>query len=522
MPAPKTHYAKRGEINIAYQVVGDGPVDLVLVNGLVAHLDLLWLEPEGTAMINRLAGFARVITFDKPGTGLSDPVAGAPTIEERMEDVRAVMDAAGSQRAFLVGYSEGGFAAAAFAATDPERVAGLILLSTGARCAQEFDPTYGFKDDLERMWRDLDELAIKHWGEGEFALLLAPSWRRSEAHRRLVPIFERASASPGMVKAIIAGMRDYDVRAILPTIRVPTLVMHARDEWMPSPIGRDLASRIPGARFVELPGDDHVPFAGDWRPLVAEIEAFVTGERRQPEPDRALQTILFTDIAGSTERAAELGDRQWRSVLERHDRIVDEQIGRHGGRLVKSLGDGHLAAFGGAAKAVRCARAICAEVRDLGIEIRAGVHSGECELLGDDLGGLAVHIGARIAALAQPSEVAVSGTVCDLVVGSGLAFEDRGVHELKGVPGRWHVYAAAADEPAGARPVASVDHQAASLTPGPRQTMKPIDRVAVRVARHAPGLPRLGLRLSRRAGRGGRAPRPEADIERPRRSGAPP
>ena len=503
MPSPKTHYAKRGEINIAYQVVGDGAVDIVLVNGLVAHLDLLWLEPEGTAMVNRLATFARVIAFDKPGTGLSDPVAGAPTIEERMEDIHAVMDAVGSERAFLIGYSEGGFPAAAFAATYAERVLGLILLSTGARCAQEFDPDYGFKADLERMWRDFDELAIKRWGEGEFALLLAPSWRRSEAHRRLVPIFERASASPGMVKAIINGMRSYDIRSILPTIRVPTLVLHARDEWMPPEFGRDLANRIPGARFVELPGPDHIPFARDWRPLVAEIEAFVTGERRDHEPDRVLQTILFTDIAASTERAAQIGDRRWRGLLEQHDRIVDEQIARYGGRRIKALGDGHLAAFAGAAKAVRCARAICEEVRDLGIEVRAGVHTGECELREGDLGGLAVHIGARVAALARSSEVAVSGTVCDLVVGSGIQFEDRGVHELKGVPGRWHIYAATADEPAGARVVAHVDHAAASLTPAARETMKPIDKLAVTMARHAPALPRLGLRLSRRAGRVG-------------------
>jgi len=494
MPGPRTRYAQRGDVNIAYQVVGDGPVDLVFVNGLVAHMDLMWAEPEATAMLERLATFSRLILFDKPGTGLSDPVIGAPTIEQRMEDLRAVMNAAGSERAFVIGYSEGGYPAARFAATHPERVEALILLSTAARVAEDYDPEYGFRHALERCWGDLNELAVKRWGEGEFALQLAPSWSSSEAHRRLAPIFERASASPGMVRAIIDGMREYDNRSVLPAIRVPTLVLHPSDEWIPVELGRDLAGRIPGARFVELPGADHIPFAGDYRPLVAEIEEFVTGRRGKQEPDRVLQTVVFTDIARSTERAAELGDQRWRSLLERHDRLVDEQISRYGGRRVKSLGDGCLATFDGAARAVRCARAICAAAEDIGVEIRAGVHSGECEVIGDDLGGLAVHIGARIGALASPSEVAVSRTVCDLVVGSGIAFSERGTHELKGVPGRWRLYGVPADRPGGSR----LDREAAAPTPGPRETMRPIDRAVVTLGRRAPSFGRAGFRLGRR------------------------
>jgi class 3 adenylate cyclase len=302
-------------------------------------------------------------------------------------------------------------------------------------------------------------------------------------------------------------VRNYDVRAILPSVRVPTLVMHYRDEWIPAEFGRDLAARIPGARYVELEGEDHLVFAGDWRPLVAEVEQFITGRHAEPERDQVLQTILFTDIVGSTERAAALGDREWRALLERHDEAVHDELQRHRGRLIKSLGDGFFAAFDGAARAIRCARAICAATRELGIDVRAGVHTGECELRGDDLSGLTVHIGSRIGALAGPGEVLVSGTVCDLVVGSGIQFADRGIRELKGVPGTWRVCAVTDDAPAGARAPAHVDQATAALTPGPRETMKPIDRIAVRVAKHAPGVPRFGLRLVRGTSRRSRRAR---------------
>jgi class 3 adenylate cyclase len=494
--APKTQYAKKGEISIAYQVVGDGSIDLVLVNGLVAHIDLLWTEPAATAVLRRLGSFARLILFDKPGTGLSDPVAGAPTVEQRMGDIEAVMDAAGSERAALLGYSEGGPPSAMFAATFPARCEALILLSTAAK----FYPAPDFFSDLaaiHQMWRDIDELAVKRWGEGRFALATAPSWARSELHTRVAPIAERASASPGMVRALTDAIREYDVRAILPAISVPTLVVHRRDEWVPVQLGRDLAERVPGARLAELPGDDHMFFAGDWERLVAEIETFLTGERHEPDTTRVLQTVLFTDIVGSTKRAAELGDQEWRELLEHHDRVVREELSRFGGRPLKSLGDGFLAAFDCPTRAIRCTLAISEELREVGLEIRAGIHTGECEALGDDLGGLTVHIGARISSIAGPAEILVSGTVCDLVVGSGVEFADRGVKELKDVPGRWRLYAVTADRRTDTRSVQSVDHEAAAMTPGPRETMRPVDRAAVMLAKRAPGLGRLGFRLAR-------------------------
>jgi class 3 adenylate cyclase len=494
--APKTQYAKKGEISIAYQVLGDGPIDLVLVNGLVAHMDLLWTEPQATASLRQLGSFSRLILFDKPGTGLSDPVAGAPTVEQRMGDIEAVMDAVGSEHAALLGFSEGGTPSAMFAATFPERCDALILLGTTAK----WYPAPDFFPDLPRfhqMWRDIEEFAIKRWGDGAFALATAPTWARSELHARVAPIAERASASPGMVRALVDGMREYDVRGILSTIGVPTLVVHRRDEFVPVELARDLAERVPGARLAELPGDDHIFFAGDWERLVCEIEAFLTGERHQPETTRVLQTVLFTDIVGSTERAAELGDARWRELLEHHDRVVREELPRFGGRPLKSLGDGFLGAFDGPTQAIRCTLSISEELRQVGLEIRAGIHTGECEAIGDDLGGLAVHIGARIGSLASPAEILVSGAVCDLVVGSGVDFADRGVQELKGVPGRWRLYSVTGDQHKDTRPVQSVDHEAAAMTPGPRETMRPIDRAAVTLAKRAPGLGRLGFRLAR-------------------------
>ena len=494
--APKTQYAQRGEINIAYQVVGDGPIDLVLVNGLVAHMDLLWTEPAATAMLRRLGSFSRLILFDKPGTGLSDPVAGAPTVEQRMGDIEAVMDAVGSKRAALIGFSEGGAPSAMFAATYPERTEALILIGTTAK----WYPAPDYFPDLEsfhQTWRQLDEVAYKRWGEGEFALWTAPSWARSEIHSRMAPIAERASASPGMVRAIVDAVREYDVRAVLPAISAPTLVLHPRGDVIPIELARDLAERIPGARFVEMPGDDHIFFAGDWEPFVSEIAAFLTGERHETETARVLKTVLFTDIVGSTKRAAELGDSRWRELLEHHDRVVRGELARFDGRPLKSLGDGFLAAFDGPTQAIRCTLAIAEELRQAGLEIRAGIHTGECEAMGEDLGGLAVHIGARIGAAAQPSEVLVSGAVCDLVVGSGVEFADRGAHDLKGVPGSWRLYSVTADRPSDSRPVQSVNHEAAALTPGAGDTMRPIDRAAVTLAKRAPILGRAGFRIAR-------------------------
>ena len=495
--APKTQYASKGEISIAYQVVGDGPIDLVLVNGLVAHMDLLWTEPAATAMLRALASFSRLILFDKPGTGLSDPVAGAPTVEQRMQDIEAVMNAAGSERAALIGFSEGGAGSAMFAATHPERTEALILVGTAAK----FYPAPDFYPDLPAFldtWEFFDEVARERWGEGEFALRSAPSWRRSQLHARVAPIAERASASPGMVRALLDGVREYDVRGVLPTIGVPTLVIHARDEEvLPRELGHDLAERIPRARHVELPSDDHLFFAEDWKPYVSEIEHFLTGERHEPEATRVLRTVLFTDIVGSTQRAAEVGDERWRELLAHHDRVVRDQIARFGGQPLKSLGDGFLAAFEGPTSGIRATRAIADELREVGIEIRAGIHTGECEAIGEDLGGLAVHIGARIGAMAEAGEILVSGAVCDLVVGSGIEFTERGAHELKGVPGRWRLYSVTADRSKESRPVGDADHAAAALTPGPQETMRPIDRAAVTLAKRAPALGRVGFRMAR-------------------------
>jgi class 3 adenylate cyclase len=426
-----------------------------------------------------------------------------------MGDIEAVMDAAGSERAALIGYSEGGFPSAMFAATYPERTEALVLLSTCAKAYPAHD-YFADHEGVQQCWREIEEFGIRSWGSGGFALVAAPTWARSEIHTRLAPVAERASASPGMARALIDGFREYDVRSVLPTIGVPTLVLHRREEWLPIELARDLVERVPGARLVELPGDDHMFFAGDWRATASEIEEFLTGERHEPEPDRVLQTVLFTDIARSTERAAELGDQRWRGLLGHHDQVVRDQVARFGGRPVKSLGDGFLASFDGPTRAVRCARAISEELRQVGLEIRAGVHTGECEAIGEDLGGLAVHIGARVAALAEPSEVVVSGTVCDLVVGSGIEFDDRGSHELKGVPGRWRLYSVAADRPRDSRAVQSVNHEAAAMTPGPRETMRPIDRAAVAVAKHAPGLARTGFRLGRRWRRTPEATEPAA------------
>ena len=483
-PMPDTRYARNGEISIAYQIVGEGPIDLVLVNGLAAHLDLLWADPESTAFLRRLASFSRLILFDKPGTGLSDPVAGAPSLEQRMGDIRAVLDAAGSQRAAIIGYSEGGPASAVFAATYPQRTAALVLLNSTARSQRGPE----FSAAFDQMWWLLDEIAAKRWGEGAFILELAPSWAGSEILRRTAGVAERACASPGMVRAMIDALRDYDARSVLPTISAPTLVIHATEEKLLAvELGRDFAQRIPGARFVEVPSVDHIFFAGDWKPIMSEIEEFLTAELPEPETGRLLQTVLCTDISHP-------------AAQEHHDQIVRRELGRFGGRLVKNPRQGALAAFDEPSRAVRCARTIATELRYLGHEAKAGIHAGECEAVGEDLEGITVHIGAQICALAERSEVLVSRTVCNLVAGSGIEFHDRGEHDLEGIPGQWQLYAAAADRPTDARPVGSVDQRTAALTPGPRATMTQIDRTVLALARHMPGVARLVFR-TRRASR---------------------
>jgi len=436
MVAPETRYAKSGDLRIAYQVVGSGPIDLVFVPGFVSNIDLWWERQEWATFISRLAGFSRFILFDKRGTGLSDRVAGIANLEERMDDVRAVMDAVHSERAALFGISEGGPMSLLFAATYPQRVQALVLYASYAR-----HPLLTQEDYLKERIEPIDRL----WGTGEYTLgRFAPSMASDEAARRGAARFERQSASPTAAIAVLKMNSEIDARHILPAIRVPTLVVHrVGDQAMPVETRRYLARNIPGAKYVELPGENHVlvfePEITDR--IVGEIEEFLTGSRSETEIDRILATVMFTDIVESTKRAAELGDRQWRALLDRHHDAVRQQLARFRGQEVKNLGDGILATFDGPARGVRCACAIAEEVRPLGIEIRAGLHTGECEMLGNDVGGIAVHIGARVAALAGAGEVLVSSTVKDLVAGSGFRFGDRGSRSLKGVPGEWHIFA---------------------------------------------------------------------------------
>jgi pimeloyl-ACP methyl ester carboxylesterase len=443
--APETRYARSGDLNIAYQVTGDGPLDLVYVPGWVSNVELMWEEPAMARFLERLASFSRLILFDKRGTGLSDRVSNdeLPTLEQRMDDVRAVLEAVGSERAAVFGHSEGGNMSVLFAATYPERTTALITLGSFAK-RRDPDADYPWApvaDEREATVADVE----RNWGRlrPEDVEYYAPSRVGDHQFIRNLEQYFRRSASPGAAAALLRMNSHIDVRAILPTIQVPTLVLHrAGDHDVSVEEGRYLAARIPGAKFVELAGDDHVISAGDTDELADEIEEFLTGTRPVPDPDRVLATVLFTDIVGSTERAAELGDRRWRELLSSHDAAVRRELERFRGREVDTAGDGFLATFDGPARAVRCAIAAGEAVQELGVEIRAGIHTGECELDGPKVRGIAVHTGARIASLAGPAEVLVSQTVKDLVAGSGLAFEERGVHELKGVPGEWRIYAA--------------------------------------------------------------------------------
>jgi pimeloyl-ACP methyl ester carboxylesterase/class 3 adenylate cyclase len=435
---PETHYAKSGEINIAYQVVGNGPLDLVFVPGFISHLDLQWADPRIARFLEKLASFSRLILFDKRGTGLSDPVAAPAPLEDRIDDVRAVMDAAGSERAALFGLSEGGPMSVLFAATYPERTRALILCGTFATGTLDPDD-----NPAGQLWVDGYQrvrAAAEHWGKGRTLEIFAPS-ADSERDRIGRGIFERSAASPQMTRTLLDMVVETDVRDLLPSIRVPTLVLHRGEEFVPVESARYLAEHIPGAQLVVLPGMDHIPFYGDAEGYAEEIEEFLTGARHAPPSDRVLTTVMFTDIVGSTERAGALGDARWRELVGRHDELVRSELEHHRGREVKTMGDGFLATFDGPARGIRCARAIADKVRALDIGLRAGLHTGECELVGDDIGGMAVNIGARIGALAGADEVLVSSTVKDLVVGSGISFTDRGAQQLKGVPGEWHVFA---------------------------------------------------------------------------------
>ena len=437
---PDTRYARSGDLHIAYQTFGAGPIDVVIVPGFVWHLEYQWEEPRVAAAWRRLASFSRVIMLDKRGTGLSDRVPNdqLPTLEERMDDVRAVMDAAGSERAAFLGFWEGGPMCALFAATYPERTRALVLYGAPATFRPSPDHPWGWSD--EETGPFLDWLSA-HWGEGKVLGGLAPSDAHDARTQRWLARMERTGASPGAAIALWRMNREVDVRDVLPAIRVPTLVVNRRDDpIVPVAAARYLAARIPNARFLELPGDDHFFWSGDMEGYMAALQEFVSDEPYEWETERVLTTVLFVDIVGSTQRAAELGDRRWAALLADFYEAARRELALHQGRQVNTTGDGLLARFDGPARGIRCAAGIVATSQRLGLEVRAGLHTGECELRGDDLGGIAVHIGARIAALAAPGEVLVSSTVKDLVAGSGLAFAEHGRHALRGVPGAWSVF----------------------------------------------------------------------------------
>ena len=430
---PETHYARSGDTSIAYQVFGDGPLDLVVTPGFVSHLDLNWTLPSFNQFAEQLASFARVIIFDKRGTGLSDPTPGAVRFDTRIEDITAVMDGAGVERAALFGMSEGGPLSILFTAMHPERVDALVLYGTFASGSQ-----------LEQgiMARFVE--AVDQWGSGLTSTIFSTVRQESAVRKRLAGVFERAAASPGMARALVQSIQEVDVTSILSTIDVPCLILHRQDDpFAPVAWGRALAEGIPGAKLAIVDGTDHMPWFGDSRPLVNAMAEFLTGSQTAGRRERRLATVLFTDIADSTGTAASLGDRRWAELLEQHNMLLTDEFKDHRGRVIKNTGDGFLVVFDSPARAIECGQTAAAEVHNLGVELRVGIHTGEIEVMGNaDVGGIAVHIAARIMALAHPGEVFVSSTVRELVVGSGIAFQPRGLHQLKGVPGNWQLFAA--------------------------------------------------------------------------------
>jgi class 3 adenylate cyclase len=436
---PETRYATNDGLYVAYQQVGDGPVDIVMLTQWFSNVDSQWDVPPLAEFIRRIGRFGRVLTFDKRGTGVSDPVRASelPSIEEWMDDLRAVMDDSGVEQAVLVANLASSFMAMVFAATYPARVRALVMVNAYPRFTQGADYPWGF--DAGQMDK-IVERTRRMWGKGMLLRQFAPSLLGDATLVELESRYERQAASPGTAIPMTRMINLIDVRSVLPAITVPTMLI-SRADAVPAGHRRYVADHIPGARYVELAGDDQLMWAGDQDALVGEIQEFVTGVRPLAEPDRVLATILFTDIVGSTRLAVEHGDRAWRGLLERHHALVRGELARFRGREVDTAGDGFLAVFDGPGRAVRCASAAVRGVQSLGIEIRAGLHTGEVEVAGDAVRGIAVHIGARVSALAGPSEVLVSSTVRDLVAGSGLQFEDRGTHELKGVPDQWRILA---------------------------------------------------------------------------------
>jgi pimeloyl-ACP methyl ester carboxylesterase/class 3 adenylate cyclase len=442
---PETRYARSGDLNIAYQVVGDGPFDLVFVPGYVTHMEMQWKIPTFAPFLEELASFSRLIRFDKRGTGMSDRISGAPTLEMRMDDVRAVMDAAGSKRAAFYGLSEGAAMSLLFAATYPERTAALVVRSAFPRSMWAHDYQWGRSEEQyeQEVNRALQAFGPREQARESVRDLGEFTDEETDAFLEMI----RYGASPGAVEALHRMNREIDVRQVLPAVRVPTLILRgSEDKLVPAEVAQYMAANMPSARVVEISGAGHLAFAQYYPAIISEVRSFLTqiwesGGWEEQEPDRVLATVLFTDIVRSSERASALGDRGWRELLERHHALVRRELLRFRGRELDTAGDGFLASFDGPARAVRCACAIVESMRELDLEIRAGLHTGECELLDGKVAGIAVHTGARVAALAEPGEVLVSSTVKDLVAGSGIRFADRGVRELAGVPGEWHLFA---------------------------------------------------------------------------------
>lgn len=434
----ETRYARSGDVSIAYQVIGEGPLDLVYVSGWVSHLDVSWEEPRYARFLRRLASFSRLILFDKRGTGLSDRAAELPTLEQRMDDVRAVMDAVGSTRAALLGVSEGAPMSVLFAATYPERTAALVMIGGYARRLWAPDHTWGVPRDARD--RFIEGIA-RDWGGPVGLGVRAPSLVEDDAFRTWYAMFLRMSASPGAVVALTRMNDEIDIRHVLPVIRVPTLVLHrVGDASVDVGDGRYLAERIPGSIYVELPGADHLPYTDTQDEIIAEVEFFLTGVRSPVEPDRILATVLVAEIVAAPEVAARLGGDRWRTTLDAYRAAIGAELTRHRGREVRATGTGVVAAFDGPARAIRCGTAIIAEGRRLGLVTRAGLHTGECDVAGDDIGGVAVEIAARVAAQAGPGEQLVSSTVKDLVAGSGIRFAEVGAQPFQGLPGDWRLF----------------------------------------------------------------------------------
>jgi pimeloyl-ACP methyl ester carboxylesterase/class 3 adenylate cyclase len=437
---PETRYALSGEVNIAYQTIGDGPIDIIMVPGLVSHVEFMHELPGYSGFLRRLSKFARVVTFDKRGQGLSDRISGAPSLEQRMDDVRAIMDEMDSRRAILLGFSEGCPMSILFAATYPERVSHLVLFG-GFASAADLRPPGLTRDNVEARAKGL----MKIWGNGDVMKTVVPSQAADKDAVATMAKLERLSSSPGALRTIWLLNGQIDVTSILPTVQVPTLVVHRRtDARVPVALGSKLAALIPGAKYIEYPDGDHAFWTGDSEALIGDIEEFVTGQRDNGvvELERVLATVLFTDIVDSTRKAAEMGDQRWRVLLDNHDCLAHQIIDKHRGALVKSTGDGVLATFDGPGRAIRCALSLSAAAEQIGLPLRAGLHTGEIELRGQDIGGIAVHAAARVMAQSQSSEVLVSRVVTDLVAGAGLKFSERGSYELKGLPGRWDLFAA--------------------------------------------------------------------------------